>query len=102
MNMSEDSNEASVQSVVHTPGPWEAREVDGLFAIAHPRGWVLESNNEQQDRADAWLIAAAPDLLEALQHMRWCQSCADGSWEDCECGRLAIDAINKATGKKVV
>jgi len=49
-----------------TPKPWEVREVDGLFAIAHRDGWVLESNDEQQDRADANLIAAAPELYAAL------------------------------------
>ena len=53
----------------HTPGPWEIREVDGLFAIAHSGGWILESDDEQQDRADAKLIAAAPDLLEALREL---------------------------------
>ena len=47
-----------------TPGPWEVREVDGLFAIAHPSGWVLESNDVEQDRADARLIAAAPEMFE--------------------------------------
>jgi hypothetical protein len=62
-----DANEASVQSVVHTPGPWEVREVDGLFAIAHRDGWVLDSNDEQQDRADAKLIAAAPDMFDVIK-----------------------------------
>jgi hypothetical protein len=28
-------------------------------------------------------------LAEALGHMRWCRSCADGSWADCEEGRAA-------------
>ena len=58
---------ASEQPIVHTPGPWEVREVDGLFAIAHPNGWVLESSNEQQNRVDANLIAVAPNLLAALR-----------------------------------
>ena len=50
----------------YTPGPWEVREVDGLFAIAHPNGWVLESNDVEQDRADARLIAAAPEMFDLL------------------------------------
>lgn len=53
----------------HTPGPWEVREHQGLFAIAHPSGWVLESGDVRQDRADAKLIAAAPDLLQACCEM---------------------------------
>jgi len=50
-----------------TPGPWEVREVDGLFAIAHKDGWVLESDNVNQDRVDARLISAAPELLDACK-----------------------------------
>lgn len=80
------------EPVVHTPGPWELREVEGLFAIAHPRGWVLESNNEQQDRADARLIAAAPDLLAA---------CLAFIEADNQCGAnlafvMAQEAVKKA------
>ena len=51
----------------HTPGPWEVREVDGLFAIAHPAGWVLEDADASVNRADATLMAAAPALLAALR-----------------------------------
>ena len=67
----------------HTAGPWELRGVDGLFAIAHSGGWVMESDNEQQDRADGTLMAASPDLLAACEAaMRiailWCpESCSD-------------------------
>lgn len=53
----------------HTPGPWEVREVDGLFAVAHRYGWVLESNDVEQDRADARLIAAAPEMFELLERV---------------------------------
>jgi hypothetical protein len=28
--------------------------------------------------AEAYLAA-----MEALQHMRWCRSCAEGDWSDC-------------------
>jgi hypothetical protein len=53
----------------NTPGPWEVREVDGLFAIAHPTGWVLESVDPQQDRADAKLIAASPEMFRIIQRL---------------------------------
>jgi len=62
---------APVHAFVHTPGPWEVRDHEGLFAIAHPTGWVMESSDEQQNRTDARLIAAAPDLLAHLRHMIW-------------------------------
>ena len=45
------------------------------------------------------LTAAAPKLLDALLHVMWCQDCAEGSWRDCEGGRLALEAMNEATGK---
>jgi hypothetical protein len=51
----------------YTPGPWEVREVDGLFAVCHREGWVLESDDVEQDRADARLIAAAPEMFELLE-----------------------------------
>ena len=53
----------------HTPGPWEVRELDGLFAIAHKGGWVMESGDEQQDRTDAKLIAAAPEMLQVIERL---------------------------------
>lgn len=69
----------------HTPGPWVARE-SGTFNLpaydiestAPGRHLVtvlassVNSSAEQDDRmkADAVLIAAAPELLEALLRMR--------------------------------
>jgi hypothetical protein len=51
----------------------------------------------------AWQAALADsgarELREALQHMRVCQSCADGSWEDCEGGIAALAALAKSEGK---
>lgn len=51
----------------HTPGPWEVREHAGWFGIAHPDGWVLESNDENQDRIDARLMAEAPEMFRVIQ-----------------------------------
>ena len=67
----------------HTPGPWIARsrhnypdrdECCGL-------GWEIEGPPEPQLRgqfakaADAYLIAAAPDLLAALERLRYGDGC---------------------------
>ena len=87
---------APVQPVVHTPGPWEVREVEGIFAFAHPLGWVLESGDVQQDRADAVLIAAAPDLLAALNDLLYELARKSGEMKAIGAAR---DAIEKATGK---
>ena len=53
----------------HTPGPWKAtRNNIGVRSIDAPvcRVWMLRSG---QGVANARLIAAAPDLLEALKMM---------------------------------
>ena len=53
----------------HTPGPWQVRHAEGLFAIASEGGWVatMDGEDENVDRANARLIAAAPDLYDALK-----------------------------------
>lgn len=94
---SEIGTETGVESVVHTPGPWEAYHVASA-------GWSVRmaSPREGYDRPDpicsmAWwqfdkpgiidndisganakLIAAAPDLLEALE-LLWSEVAASGN-----------------------
>lgn len=60
----------------HTPGPWEVRIDDasmprvaaGLFVIAIVYGTTPSRKGRAKDLdANARLIAAAPDLLDALQ-----------------------------------
>ena len=70
----------------HTPGPWKAvpRDVDadkpGNMDIGESSGlgWDIEGPPEPQLRgqfakgSDAQLIAAAPELLAALEHVKDC------------------------------
>ena len=56
-----------------TPGPWVAREVGGA-GWPGQRGFAIDYNADQEqvvdfvyEEADAHLISAAPDLLEALE-----------------------------------
>ena len=60
----------------HTPGPWDVRTIDesigsvdaadgSAVAQAQMRG-TLTCHNHEERRANTRLIAAAPDLLEAL------------------------------------
>lgn len=56
----------------HTPGPWEAVTYDGAFdqpLIKSGHGTIgrLHGMEDRQHEANAKLIAAAPELLEALQ-----------------------------------
>ena len=91
-----------------TPGPWlfddeheevtsEARRRKGLTRIATVNlGWSEPFNSEQN--ANARLIAAAPDLLEALIELADCGAEAWG--EDRPCVKWARAAIAKATGEQ--
>lgn len=58
----------------HTPAPWTIREVTGL-TIPGQRAFAIDFNEDQEqvvdcvyEEADAHLIAASPDLLEALEY----------------------------------
>lgn len=61
-----------------TPGPWIAsnydrsigpvcREADQSFGMIFPIAWVEFDGNQEYQQANANLIAAAPELLDALQ-----------------------------------
>ena len=60
------------QEAKHTPGPWRAFKstdgysVDDYIGGIHPAPKV-EGNGEDEARANAALIGAAPDLLEVAQ-----------------------------------
>lgn len=90
-------------SAAHTPGPWSiSLEDDGGFVVYTPptgdMGWnsVVTSrgqwgHNDEQSHANGRLIAAAPDLLEALQNL-------DANPELTSAWLQARAAIAKATG----
>lgn len=80
----------SVGAAVHAPGPWQIASVpDGsAYSVMGPESDFMFLRH----RADAALIAAAPDLLAALQSlMPYFQS---GHPE----ARVAREAIARATG----
>lgn len=95
----------------HTPGPWlrdresgfdcdvraaNGRKIASVNVQNQPKskeGWALR---KKENEANARLIAAAPELLEALQEIADCGAEAWG--EDRPCVRIARDAIAKATG----
>ena len=96
----------------HTPGPWEARFVDGLWAVCGPDDWVAAYSNdkgssivfmdsvyETQDIANAHLIATAPDLYDfAEKFVVWAEDMPDENYEQVEIGLIAMakTAIAKA------
>jgi hypothetical protein len=105
----------------HSPGPWRLRLYRGhknktAFAgeIIAKNGtavyngpfafWSLQGRNEKQAIANAKLMAASPELLEALKILRnrfaaVAPSDEGLSEEDQKRLEIADDAIAKATGK---
>lgn len=47
-------------------------------------------------KANARLIAAAPGLLDGLNHVQHCDRCQAYGWEACPGGRAALDAMEQA------
>lgn len=88
----------------HTPGPWAVAEGDGCFVVETDDmtvRFVCMGLDAEGDRANACLIAAAPDLLEALRRVVNDWVAPDGlPFEDGEMPALdaARAAIAKATG----
>ena len=86
----------------HTPGPWAVVEGDspGIKEISGPSFTILavmwaSDLNEDDFRkryADLSLIAAAPDMFEALEYLVT-------RLENLEDERIALDAIAKARGE---
>jgi hypothetical protein len=51
----------------HTPAPWTADRRGGVWGIVREQGCDLILCSHDHAEADAHLVAAAPDLLEALE-----------------------------------
>lgn len=99
----------------HTPGPWEIelpsgrQEKDGILPSVNATGFRGEICCGVFKKADAQLIAAAPEMLEALKVARkMIEACWTGKPHprNCfclpdRCPRKQVDrAIAKATGAK--
>ena len=89
----------------HTPGPWRVVRVAAGFTIRAASRAVatlpslVVRGRRQQAEADAHLIAAAPELLEALQLMvTWEDWIDDPDW--LELVKDARGVIAKATGEE--
>jgi hypothetical protein len=91
-----------IEMTQHTPGPWtfhresscDRGDSYGVRAPA-PHHWVIPTLNINP--ADARLIAAAPELLEALKNLL--ESHYNGNIINADCTE-AEAAIAKATGEK--
>ena len=90
----------------HTPGPWILKFGKGIlhdYIIRGPNGWPVacfehyKQATKKETKANARLIAAAPELLEALERlMVECDLVSDNALEAYTKARAAIA---KATGE---
>ena len=80
----------------HTPKPWKIAYDDemGHYRIVHD-GWTIADGITAESEANARLIAAAPDLLEACEQVKRCYS--GDAYVAKEVLPLIEDAITKAT-----
>lgn len=53
--------------MTHTPAPWTIQHGPRVYLINGPKGHALGVYADTRNPSDAQLIAAAPDLLAALQ-----------------------------------
>ena len=97
----------------HTPGPWLTaiqechtgdiatvyHTTDGWVSI-WSENWAITGMDREEQSANARLIAAAPDLLEALKLMveQFTKGNAPSTVKDSETRIKAHAAIAKATG----
>ncbi|WP_341959239.1 hypothetical protein [Pseudomonas sp. RC10] len=88
----------------HTPGPWVVREVPN-FGLPSQVGYAIDFNEDQEqvvdfvyEKPDAHLIAAAPELLAALEQLLG--KAYKQNWNDLYPDQLAVAeaALAKARG----
>ena len=89
----------------HTPGPWTANGADVAkpYYINGPDGEVIVNGSNEEygviGRANARLIAAAPELLEACMTADSILQVPGHGREYDEIRNMLKDAIAKATGE---
>lgn len=85
----------------HTPGPWATDGGDTVVAMGNQvvvTAPAPDGASFDEMKANARLIAAAPDLLEALQFMHDCVTAGlTPNFDGAQWGKV-VAAINKAQG----
>jgi len=87
----------------HTPGPWVVEKTDGYVVCELTAGWCVVATeadpNKYSPEADARLIAAAPELLAALEDLLDICDGDPGEPAEFQAASRARDAVVKATGE---
>ena len=93
----------------YTPGPWEIEQRRGRRICIHAETWghlaeVYQTpSTKEEGLANANLIAAAPELYEALKacHLQMLQSNNNSEYAE-EANNLAVAAISHAEGSRTI
>lgn len=84
----------------HTPGPWvvdSAGNIYGTEGLIRPFvGYVGDDHNDEQTKANASLISAAPELLSALRKLSSVLSDDPEDYADAAQARQVLDAVQSA------
>lgn len=62
----EDLQKLKEVALAATPGPWEYREAEGMGAICHAGGWIMDDLSEQALRDTEHCATANPSAILAL------------------------------------
>lgn len=80
----------------HTAGPWRLIEMDGKAVgvqMGRAGGFIIDAGANPE--ANARLIAAAPELLDALKAVEWAWNAGPPKHQYCACcGRWKDDGHN--------
>jgi hypothetical protein len=85
----------------HTPGPWrvDAQYICRADGVAIADVWQSMEVSGEEAETNARLIAAAPDLLAALERIMSVARCPTMNERLSACWKIAHDAIAKARGE---
>ena len=84
----------------HTPGPWEVTSLNGWNAVKPTSAILAICTLVENNPANADLIAAAPDLLEAVEMLLiGAAACAIPHPKEREVLQMAVDFAIKAKNK---
>jgi len=90
-----------------TPGPWLVQTTDGaksgngfdvLGSCVSGLTWINPDSNQSEAQANAHIIAAAPDLYEALENLLGVHEGKGGT--KYHAGEIARAALAKASGQE--
>lgn len=102
MKNTEHVTRKSNEQTVHTPGPWDVSAYSECKVVARAHGGAMIADtanvifsNQAETRANAQLIAAAPNLLYALRRLIQELPCKR-DWLDPDLECFAKAAISKA------